>query len=67
MDLLNIVEMIEEERQRQGIDILSLSQQAGICRATYYHWIEDRVNPRVNQVSRVLDVLGMTVTIGRRA
>ena len=65
-EMINIVDIIEDERQRQGIDILSLTTQAGICRATYYHWIEDRVNPRVRDLSKVMDVLGLTITVNRR-
>lgn len=63
MGLLNLVDMIEEERLRRGLSIQDIAQQAQICRATYYHWVEDRACPRLTQLSAVLDVLGMTVEV----
>lgn len=66
MELINIIDEIEAERERQGMSIQDLAMHAGICRATYYHWLEDRALPRLKELSSVLDVLGLTVVIQRR-
>ena len=66
MDLINIIDSIEAERVRQGMSIQDLAMHSGICRATYYHGIEDRALPRLKELSAVLDVLGMSVEIKRR-
>ena len=64
--ILNIVDEVEAERLRQGLSISDVAEHAQICRATYYHWVEDRACPRLTQLSAVMDVLGMTVTVNRR-
>ena len=66
MNICDVIRVIEKERQKQGITIEDLAEQACICRATYYHWIEDRVSPSLFHISLVMDVLNLDIDVHRK-
>ena len=68
MSILDVVKEIERARHNSGLDIAELCKQAGISRATYYHWLEHRTNASINLLSLVMDVLNLEITVtGRKA
>ena len=67
MELINIIDTIDAERERMGMSIEDVATHAGICRSTYYHWLEDRALPRLAELSKVLDVLGLVVEVKKGA
>ena len=66
MNLANIIKAIEAEREKQGITVEAMCRQACICRATYYHWIEDRVSPSLYNISLIMDVLNLEIDVHNR-
>lgn len=66
MNICDVIRAIEKERQKQGISVDDLTEQACIAKATYYHWIEDRVSPSLFHISLVMDVLNLDVDVHRK-
>ena len=67
MNIINIAEEIDKQREAQGITIEQLCTHAGIARATYYHWLEGRSSPKACLLSLVMDVLNLEVVVRKRA
>ena len=65
MSVTSIIDEIEAERIRRGLSVTDMANSIGMAYATYYHWLEGITTPRLSQVIKVLDVLGLTLTIHR--
>ena len=66
MNIADIIEPIEQEREKQGITIKELTRHAGIGCATYKHWKSRMVTPQLVAVSLVMDVLGLEIIVQKK-
>lgn len=67
MYAMDIIEDVEAERIRRGLSVPEMAKSVGMAYATYYHWLEGMTSPKLSQLMKVMDKLGLTLTVNRRA
>jgi len=63
MHTMDIIEQIDAERIRQGKSVPQMAEELGLSFSAYYHWLEGRSSPRLSQLLKVMDGLGLTLVV----
>ena len=53
------MEFIEEIRRQREITVTDLCKKAGISRRVYYKWLNKETTPKIANIVKVCEVLGI--------
>jgi len=62
-DMAELLRLINEERQRQGITFQELSRRTGIARATMIRWFSHERGPQLATLLLMMRELGITLRL----
>lgn len=62
---LNYGEFIREERKAAGLTLKQLEAVSGVSFKTISHWEHGHI-PAVDKLDRVLEALGISITLGKK-
>ena len=63
MSVEEIIDRIDEERERQGLTVTEMCEKARLNGKTFYTWRRGRNAPTVVALILMLDALGLELTI----
>lgn len=67
MSEASIIEEIEEARISRGMSVTQLTDKLGMSYATYYRWAQGKASLTLSLLLKVMDELGLTLAVHRRA
>ena len=53
------MEFIEEIRKQREITVTDLCKKAGVSRRVYYKWLNKETTPKIANIAKVCEVLGI--------
>ena len=57
------MEFIEENRKLKGITVTELTKRIGVSRRIYYNWVNGEKKPKLENVYKMCEVLGIEFNI----